>query len=78
MTEHDIECEQALRQLFAYIDRELGAAEHAAMERHLHTCQSCFSRAEFERRLKAKLRELRDDEPDTKVRDRVKSLLESF
>jgi len=78
MTKHEIKCEQALRQLFEYIDQELSEAERATMEHHLHTCQSCYSRAEFEARLKVKLGELKKDEPDTAVRERIKSLLKSF
>lgn len=54
-----IDCEQALAHIFDFIDHELDAHERAAMEHHLHTCKGCFSRAEFERRLKAKLGGLR-------------------
>jgi anti-sigma factor (TIGR02949 family) len=78
MTKHEIECEQALRQIFEYVDHELGEAERATMERHLHTCHSCYSRAEFEARLKAKLGELKKDDPDGTVRGRIKNLFESF
>ena len=78
MTKHEIECEQALRQIFEYVDHELGEAERATMERHLHTCQSCYSRAEFEARLKVKLGKLKKDDPDATVHERIKSLLKSF
>jgi anti-sigma factor (TIGR02949 family) len=78
MTKHEIECEQALRQIFEYIDHELGAAERTAMEHHLHTCHSCYSRMEFERRLKAKLGGLKKDDADPAVRERIKKVLESF
>ncbi|HEY5636363.1 MAG TPA: zf-HC2 domain-containing protein [Burkholderiales bacterium] len=54
-----IDCEQALARIFEYIDHELHAHERAAMQAHLHTCKSCFSRAEFERRLKQKVATLR-------------------
>lgn len=54
-----IDCEQALAQIFEYIDHELRVHEREAMQAHLHTCKSCFSRAEFERRLKQKLTALR-------------------
>lgn len=78
MTKHEIKCEQALRQIFEYIDQELSEAERATMERHLHTCQSCYSRAEFEARLKVKLGKLKKDDPDATVHERIKSLLKSF
>ena len=78
MTKHEIECEQALRQIFEYVDHELGEAERATMERHLHTCHSCYSRVEFEARLKAKLGELKKHDADPTVRERIKKLLENF
>jgi anti-sigma factor (TIGR02949 family) len=78
MTKHEIKCEQALRQIFQYVDHELDDTERAAMQRHLHTCHSCYSRMEFERRLKAKLGELKKNDADPLVRERIKRLLESF
>jgi anti-sigma factor (TIGR02949 family) len=78
MTKHEIECEQALRQVFEYIDHVLDDTERAAMEHHLHTCHSCYSRVEFERRLKLKLGELNKDDADATLRERIKRLLESF
>lgn len=78
MTKHEIDCEQALKQIFEFIDHELGKAERDAMERHLHTCKSCFSRAEFEQRLKAKLGKLRESALPASTSGRIKSLLKSF
>jgi anti-sigma factor (TIGR02949 family) len=78
MTEKQIDCEQALKQLYVYLDRELGEADHAAMQEHLHTCKSCFSRIEFERRLKDKLGALRGADATPGVRDRIKGLLKSL
>lgn len=78
MTKREIDCERALKQVFEYIDHELGDEEHEAMEHHLHTCQSCFSRTEFERRLKEKLGALRDEEAAPSVSRRIKDLLGSF
>jgi len=78
MTKHEIKCEQALKQVFEYIDRELDDTRRETMEHHLHTCHSCFSRVEFERRLKAKLGELKKDDADSVMRERIKRLLKSF
>ena len=66
MTKHEIDCEQALRQVFEYIDHVLDDTERAAMEHHLHTCHSCYSRVEFEGRLKAKLGELKKSTTQTR------------
>lgn len=78
MTQHDIDCEQALRGLFAFLDHELDVEERAAMQRHLSICRSCYSRVNFEQRLKDKLRELRREEPAQDVTERIKRLVQSF
>jgi anti-sigma factor (TIGR02949 family) len=78
VTKHDIDCEQALRRLFDFLDHELDDDERSAMQRHISTCRSCYSRADFERRLKGKLHELRRDEPEVGASERIKRLLQSF
>jgi anti-sigma factor (TIGR02949 family) len=78
VTTKPIDCEQALKQIYEFIDRELRAGDHEAMERHLHTCKSCFSRVEFERLLKQRLGDLHDDDPDPHVSQRIRRLLKSF
>jgi anti-sigma factor (TIGR02949 family) len=78
MTKRQIDCEQALKQIFEYIDHELGGADHEAMQHHLHACKSCFSRMEFERRLKEKLGALREEQATDKVSERIKGLLKNF
>lgn len=50
------DCEEALRHLAAYLDGELESGTESEVERHLERCRSCFSRAEFERRLKDRMR----------------------
>ena len=72
-----IDCEQALARIFELLDHELKDEEREAMEHHLHTCRSCFSRAEFERRLKSKLQALR--ETDTAAaRRHIEKLLQGL
>ena len=78
MTKEQIDCEQALKRIFEYIDHELGEHQHSALEQHLRTCKSCFSRMEFERRLKEKLGALCDDEVPPQLGERIKGLLKSF
>lgn len=78
MTKHEIDCERALKQLFEFIDRELPEDRREEMQRHLHTCKSCFSRVEFERRLKEKVGALCDDEVPAQLGARIKGLLKTF
>lgn len=78
MNDKPIDCERALRQVFEFIDRELGEADREAMAQHLHTCKSCFSRVEFERLLKERVGELRDEEPSTALSRRIRGLIGDF
>jgi anti-sigma factor (TIGR02949 family) len=73
-----ITCDEALRLLAVFLDGELHGEPHNAVERHLEVCQGCFSRAEFERRLKAEVRQLRQEEITPSFEDRVRRLLNSF
>jgi anti-sigma factor (TIGR02949 family) len=79
MSEPDnIGCEQALTRLLEFIDRELSDSERDSVERHLRTCRSCFSRLEFESRLKQRLSELSSGEVPQQARDRIRELINQF
>ena len=56
-TSERIGCEEALERLAAYLDQELTPQATAEVRRHLEKCRSCYSRAEFERRLKGRIRD---------------------
>jgi anti-sigma factor (TIGR02949 family) len=77
VSDKQIDCEEALRRVFELIDHELDEHEREAMERHMQACKSCFSRADFERRLKARLGELRAA-PPVSAAERIEKLLKSF
>lgn len=53
-----VDCEDVLRHLFEWLDGELDEERHESVSAHLALCRSCFSRAEFEKRLKAHLRDV--------------------
>lgn len=78
MSSSDLSCEQALRKVFEFIDRELSHDDRESMERHLQTCRVCFSRVEFERQLKAKLSVLVDEQAPHGASERMKSLIKGF
>lgn len=69
-------CEEVVRRLSDYLDRELAAAEMALMKEHLDTCAQCASEHAFEARvleeLKRKLRRI--DLPQSLV-DKVDAIL---
>ena len=78
MSTQKIDCEQAIKQIFEFIDHELGDGEHALLEQHLRTCKSCFSRMEFERMLKQKIGTLAGGVPSAALDARVRKLLAGF
>ncbi len=78
MSIKEIGCEEALRRLFGYLDRELDAKHHSEMEQHLRTCRACFSRAEFERRLKTRLAGAGRQQPSPEFEQRIRRLLWNF
>lgn len=70
-------CEEAMDVLAEYLDGELTTGERAGLERHLEICRSCYSRAEFEKRLKARMAEHRAEVPD-RLRDRMRTMIRHF
>jgi anti-sigma factor (TIGR02949 family) len=79
MTKPEIRsCEEALRLLASHLDGELGRGAHEAVERHLSMCRSCYSRWEFERRLKENVAGLRQESVPHAVSDRVQQLIRRF
>lgn len=75
---HDIGCEEALKRLLEFIDRELPDGERDTVARHLRACRSCYSRMEFETRLKARLSALSTEDVSDASRDRVRKLIKGF
>lgn len=71
-------CEEAMRYLAEYLDNELAAGAQESIQQHLELCRSCYSRAEFERRLKLELRKLGMDDVPLGFEQRIRRLLQSF
>jgi anti-sigma factor (TIGR02949 family) len=76
--EKPITCDDALRLLASFLDGELQVATRDRVEHHLEICRACFSRAEFERRLKVELARLGREEISPGFQQRVRQLLGSF
>jgi anti-sigma factor (TIGR02949 family) len=71
-------CEEVLRHLVGYLDREADALTAAEIERHLEECRGCFSRAKFERQLKACVREAGGRTAPARLRARINDLIKKF
>jgi anti-sigma factor (TIGR02949 family) len=73
-----LDCDEALRRLAEYLDNELNGEAQHEMERHLERCRSCFSRVEFEKRLKACTADLRRERVPPDLERRIRKLIETF
>lgn len=73
-----LDCEEVLRVIFAYVDGELAGLEHERVEAHLERCRSCFSRADFERRLKGHVAELASEPVRPAFERRIRRLIGRF
>ena len=73
-----IDCEEALRRLFEYLDAELQGEPQHEIEQHLERCRSCFSRVEFEKRLKAYTADLGREPVPSELEVRIRKVLDGF
>ncbi len=72
-------CQEALEKLWQYLDRELDGESSVQLQRHLQHCRECFSKAEFECRLRALLRRSCGcDQAPPELRERLSRLLRMF
>lgn len=75
---HEIDCEEVVSHLLVYLDDEIDAETRARIDLHLERCRGCFSRAEFERALRRRLRELGHEPASARLARRIKTLIDSF
>lgn len=73
-----LSCEEALQFLAAYLDGELGSGADRELEEHLARCRSCYSRADFERRLKERLAGIGQSEVRREFVERMQRLTSAF
>lgn len=73
-----LDCETVIRLVFAYLDGELAEPEHRDVTAHLEQCRSCFSRAEFERRLRVHLTGLGAEPVPPVFTERVRALIDQL
>jgi anti-sigma factor (TIGR02949 family) len=77
-SEKEINCEEALRHLFEYLDKALEGDLQHQMEQHMSNCRSCFSRLEFEQSLKAHVHRAGSDSAPASLRAKISNLVAAF
>ena len=78
MNDQEMTCEEVLEQIFAFLDGELEPDFSARIEHHLQQCRCCFPRAEFERRLRERIRATGTVAAPERLRERVRAALERY
>lgn len=78
MNEPWISCEEVVERLCDYLHREMDSNTSAEIERHLERCHDCFSRAEFERKLRELIARSGRQESPERLRRRIREMIEQF
>ena len=73
-----LNCEEVIELLFAYLDHEVGDELNERIEQHLETCRDCYSRAEFERRLRARVRDSAQVKAPARLHNRIRQVLDKY
>ena len=73
-----IDCEEAIRKMLEYLDNELEHQDHESLEEHLNSCRSCFSRMEFEKRLKEMVKTVPKEKVPDDLQERIRKITKSF
>lgn len=71
----DLDCEEVIERLLEFLDRELDDKTERALTRHIETCRGCFSRAEFERKLRARVSEVGEVKAPESLRRRIRAMV---
>lgn len=74
----DIDCDEVMRQLFDFLDGEVDIAAQDEIHQHIEDCRSCFSRVEFERQLKSRVRGASKDTAPGSLQRRVADLMKDL
>jgi len=69
-----LECDEAIKMILEYLDKELPDHDHEAMDAHLEKCRSCYSRMEFEKILKTKVSALPVLKAPDSLRNKIKKV----
>ena len=78
MNEEHITCEEVIEQLFAFLDRELDSETSERIDAHLQRCRDCFTRAEFEKRLRARVHESAEVQAPETLHRRIRKVIDDF
>ena len=70
------ECEDALHQLYEFLDGELTEARRAAVQKHLDDCQPCAEPYDFEAELRQVIRRKCQEQVPESLMNKVREALQ--
>lgn len=73
-----IECKEAVRRLWEYVDRNLERRREEELEQHLGLCRHCCGELEFARQIRERLAESEPAALPPESRARLQQLLRSI
>jgi anti-sigma factor (TIGR02949 family) len=75
----DIDCTEAIGQLYAYLDNEIDDNESLEkLEHHLKHCKSCYTRSEVEGALSGRIEQAVKTNAPTALQNRLRGLIEKL
>jgi anti-sigma factor (TIGR02949 family) len=74
----EITCEDVLAHLIEFLNGEVDAHKQAEIDHHLESCRGCYSRADFERVLKKRIKKAHNDVVPDSLKNRIDALLKEF
>lgn len=75
---HDMhDCDEALENLYLYLDSELDDISSEKIRSHLKVCHGCSGSFDFERRLKIVVRDRLNERVPDSLLDRVRQAIEA-
>lgn len=78
MSSRELSCEEVIERLFDFLDHRLDGGQSDAIQRHLERCRECFTRAEFERRLRERVAEAGTERAPEHLRRRIRTVIDEF
>ena len=78
MNAENMTCEEVIERLFEYLDQELDSELAERIDSHLERCRDCFTRAEFEKKLRARINETTEVKAPDHLHQRVRRVLDDF
>ncbi|MDX5150836.1 MAG: zf-HC2 domain-containing protein [Acidiferrobacterales bacterium] len=74
----ELECDEAIRMVLEYLDNELENHDHDALEAHIHKCRACYTRVEFEKRLKGMVQKAPEISAPDSLKSKIKKITDQF